>query len=54
MGDAAESAIKRRAGVKASANLIPGHGGVLDRFDAMAGASTVATLAMALGGGWLL
>lgn len=39
MGDIAESAIKRRAGVKDSSNLIPGHGGLLDRFDGMLGAS---------------
>lgn len=38
MGDIAESWIKRRTGVKDSSQLIPGHGGVLDRFDAMAGA----------------
>ncbi len=39
MGDIAESAIKRKMGVKDSSRLIPGHGGVLDRFDGMLGAS---------------
>lgn len=39
MGDIAESGMKRRMGVKDSSNLIPGHGGLLDRFDGMLGAS---------------
>jgi phosphatidate cytidylyltransferase len=39
MGDIAESGMKRRLGVKDSSNLIPGHGGLLDRFDGMLGAA---------------
>lgn len=50
MGDAGESAIKRYAGIKDSSNLIPGHGGVMDRFDAMVGAALVVYLIWLISG----